>query len=397
VFPIIEEAWMNNKIKAFIKQRFPRLVKILIKFKQIVISARRPRSLPPFQNVSSGVAVCYLTNTFPQRPPNRKGYVSGGNVKLAYLAEVFPHHFPFANILYTVSSVGHMQTPEIVASAKQKRIKIIVNQNGVAYPAWHGSGWEAANHWHNELLEQADYIVYQSHFCRVSAEHFLTPPNVPSEVIYNPVDIRLFKPISFSMKPRNLTLLLGGNQNERYRLELALQTFRIVLRENPDARLVVTGHLWKPEAEAISWTRSFLQKQNLVDKVTFTGAYSQKQAPALFNQAHVLLHTQYNDASPTLVLEAMASGLPVAYVESGGVPELVAEAGVGVPVEQSWETINLPAPEEMGKAVLEIMSRYQDFSAAARSRAVSQFSLETFIVKHRRIFEKMLEGRSQLI
>lgn len=382
---------MNSKVKAFIKKSFPGLSRIIINIKQLVGKVIAVQSFPKFRRASSGISVFYLTDNYPQRPPTRKEYAHGGKVKMVYLAEVFPHSFPSANILYAVSSVGHPLSAQIVAMAKQKKLKIIVNQNGVAYPAWHGSGWENTNQLLRATIEQADHIVYQSRFCQVSAERFLSPPNVPSEVIYNPVDTRLFRPIAFSMKPRNLTLLLGGNQNERYRLALALQTLKVILQNNPDAKLIVTGHLWNPEAEAISWTRSFLQEHDLVDKVTFTGAYSQKQAPMLFNQAHILLHTQYNDASPTLVLEAMASGLPVVYLGSGGTPELVDKAGIGVFVEPSWEQINLPDSDEMGKAVLQIMSSYEEFSANARERAINQFSLETFIEKHRRIFEKVLE------
>jgi glycosyltransferase involved in cell wall biosynthesis len=157
--------------------------------------------------------------------------------------------------------------------------------------------------------------------------------------------------------------------------------------------LIVTGTLWQPEGGATNWTRNILQELNLTEKVTFTGQYSQEQAPALYGRAHILLHTQYNDASPTVVLEAMASGLPVAYIDSGGVPELelVADAGIGVPVEQSWEQINLPDPETMGEAIVEIMEQYEYFSVNARQRATGLFSLEAFISKHRRIFRKVLE------
>ncbi len=383
---------MRSKLKAFIKQRFPVLPGIILRIRQLSGKIANSRPVPQFRKASAGIAVFYLTEKYPRRPPTRKEYAYGGRVKMVYLAEVFPHSFPSANILYAVSSVGHPLRAQIVAKAKQEKLKIIVNQNGVAYPAWHGSGWENTNQVLRATIEQADYIVYQSRFCQVSAERYLSPPNVPSEVIYNPVNTRLFRPIAFSLRPRNLTLLLGGNQNERYRLALALQTLKVILQDNPDTKLIVTGHLWNPEAEAISWTRSFLQEHDLVDKVTFTGAYSQKQAPMLFNQAHILLHTQYNDASPTLVLEAMASGLPVVYLGSGGTPELVDKAGIGVFVEPSWEQINLPDSDEMGKAVLQIMSHYEDFSANARERAINQFSLEMFLEKHLRIFEKVLES-----
>jgi glycosyltransferase involved in cell wall biosynthesis len=392
VFPKIEVPLLKSKIKAIVKERYPRLSKLMLKFKHILEKITTARPISRFRKVASGISVCYLTNNFPQRPPARGEYASGGGVKMLYLAEAFPHSFPSANILYTVSSVGHPETVQIVARAKQKHLKIIVNQNGVAYPAWHGPGWENTNHRLSATLEQADYIVYQSRFCQVGAERFLFPPNVPREILYNPVDVKLFAPIAYSLKPKNLTLLLGGNQNERYRLELAIRTLKVVTRANPDARLVVTGHLWKPEEDAINWTRNLLKEMDLLEKVTFTGNYTQEQAPPIFSQAQILLHTQYNDASPTLVLEAMASGLPVVYIDSGGVPELVAEAGIGVPVEHSWDQVNLPEPDVMGNAVVRIMSGYRDFSNLARARAVNLFSLEVFLEKHRQIFEKVLSS-----
>ena len=72
--------------------------------------------------------------------------------------------------------------------------------------------------------------------------------------------------------------------------------------------------------------------------------------------ADLLLHTQYNDACPGLVLEAMACGLPVVYSASGGTPELVGpEAGLGVAAEQSWEKTYPPDPNKMAGAVLTVL------------------------------------------
>lgn len=380
------------KFKSFLKQKFPILVRILNRFNQIIYPftfAMRLRA--PRRNMSRDMAIFYLTNIHPKPPPTRREYANGGQVKMVYLAEAFPHSFPSANILYTVSSVGHPLAEQVILKAKERKIKVVVNQNGVAYPAWHGAGWEKTNQDLNRILEQADYIVYQSQFCQSSARRFLSPPDVPCEVIYNPVDTKLFSPMPGSIRPADLTLLLGGNQFHRYRVELAMRTLKAISRENPSARLIVTGNLWKPEDDATNWTRNILRELNLTEKVTFTGRYSQEQAPSIYGQAHILLHTQYNDASPTLVLEAMASGLPVAYIDSGGVPELVADAGIGVLVEHNWERINLPRPEEMSNAVFQIMSNYREYSDNARERVMRLFSLEIFIANHSRIFEKVLD------
>lgn len=343
--------------------------------------------LLPFNGRSRKTPVVfYLTENYPFGPVRRSGFAIGGAVKMLYLAEKFPHSIR-SNILYTVSSVGYARKPEIITNAKKKGIKIVVNQNGVAYPAWHGLGWEDTNLGLSSVLSQADYIVYQSQFCQLGAQEFLSPPSVPSEVIYNPVDTDFF--VGGKIKrPKKLTLILGGNQFQKYRVTLALQTLQYLRKYEADVNLVITGKLWGDGAVVDDQLRSL----GLRDHVKFVGEYTQEQAPYILGQAHILLHTQYGDASPTLVLEAMSLGLPVVYLNNGGTPELVADAGLGVNVQHSWNTINLPDPSEMGLAVLSVFSNYNRFSEIARDRAVSQFSLVKFVEKHSLLFQNILES-----
>ena len=317
-------------------------------------------------------------------------FAHGGSVKLTYLSESFPHHFPKANLLYAVSSVGHSLQMEILKLAKHKGLKIIVNQNGVAFPAWNGTDYKDTNRLLKKIISFADFIIYQSQFCKDSAERYIFPPDVPNEIIYNPVDTRLFTPDASLVKPETLTLLLGGNQYEKYRLELALQTLKALHRDVPNAKLIVTGNLWLPRDEAETWTKKVLKEMNLFDHVAFTGTYTQTDAPAIYSQAHILLHTKYADPSPGLVLEAMAMGIPVVYLNNGGTPELVGDSGIGVQVEHSWEKINLPTPQAMADAVIQVYNQKERFSEIARQRAVDLFSLEKFIAKHKEIFEKIM-------
>ena len=53
-----------------------------------------------------------------------------------------------------------------------------------------------------------------------------------------------------------------------------------------------------------------IRRLGLEDAVELLGPYTQAEAPALMRRADLLLHTKYNDPCPTVVLEAMASGLP---------------------------------------------------------------------------------------
>jgi glycosyltransferase involved in cell wall biosynthesis len=383
---------MLRNLLDFFKRSNPTFFRVMFALRDWAKSLPTRAKISALINDNTGQKVTYLSPNFPKPPAVRSQFAHGGSVKLTYLAENFPHHFPSANLLYAVSSVAHPMQMEILQTAKRKELRIIVNQNGVAFPAWDGENYEASNRSLRQLISFADFIIYQSQFCKDSAERYIFPPDVPNEILYNPVDTCLFSPDACPAKPEILTLLLGGNQYEKYRLELALQTLKALHREVPNAKLIVTGNLWLPRDEAEAWTKQALQDMNLIEHVTFTGTYAQTDAPTLYSRAHLLLHTKYADPSPSLVLEAIALGMPVVHLNNGGVPELVGDSGMGVEVKHDWNQINLPEPQAMADAVMQVYARREEFSQKARQRAVDLFSLEKFVAKHKEIFDKVLNS-----
>ena len=189
-------------------------------------------------------------------------------------------------------------------------------------------------------------------------------PPASWEVLYNAVDVEHFTP---GAPPQdNPVLLLGGDQTQAYRVEVALRT----LAQLPEAQLIVTGRL-------VSDPRPLVRELGLDGRVELAGRYSQSGAPALFRRAHLLLHTKVQDPCPTTVIEAMACGLPVVYAASGGTVELVGdEAGVGVPHPDRWDRDEPPEPEALADAVRLVLAGRERYAAAARERAVSRFALE---------------------
>ena len=179
-------------------------------------------------------------------------------------------------------------------------------------------------------------------------------------------------------------LLLGGNQVQPDRLATVLRLLAFVAEEHSGARLVVTGIVRYPEDDLMA-------ELGIEDRVEFTGTYPLNLAPEIYRRAHILVHTRVNDPCPNTVLEAMASGLPVVHAMSGGTPELVGgEAGIGVPVEVSWERDIPPDPAAMARAVLEIATNLVDWSAAARRRARERFGEERWFDRHRAVIEGLV-------
>jgi glycosyltransferase involved in cell wall biosynthesis len=262
----------------------------------------------------------------------------------------------------------------------------VLNQNGVGYPAWAGEKADEFNKPLRRALAAADHVLYQSEFCKRSADLFLGEPRGPWEILPNAVDVDGFFPAP-PQPERWPVLLLAGDQTQGdYRVDLALRTFRLVRLEYPDARLVVTG-------EIPVFPSEFVHQPEIREAVDFAGRYAQADAPALYRSAHVLLHTQMNDSCPSVVLEAMASGVPVVHPASGGTVELVGgEGGIGVPHDGDWDRLDPPSPEAMAAAVQHVLADLPAYSAAARRRAVERFSLARWLDRHQELFAS-LTGR----
>ena len=337
---------------------------------------------------ADGVAVFYGVD----RMPAAGEVVFGGAVKFHTLHRRLPNAPRDFNVLYLGSTSMPIDAPALVRLARLRGAAFVWNQNGVAYRSWYGDGWELENEPRARLLHEADHVVYQSRFCRLGADRFYGARSGPAEVIHNPVDTALFTPGPGARRGRPLTLLLGGNQYQRYRLETALEALAAVRRHRPDARLLVTGALtFAPDGE--TQARALAGRLGLEGAVEWAGPYSREQAPALMRQADILLHPKYNDPCPTVVLEAMASGLPVVYSASGGTPELVGEdAGIGVPAPLDWERDHPPAPDELAAALLSVAERLDDYAGSARARAVERFDAERWAARHRVLFEELLRS-----
>ena len=341
------------------------------------IAATAPRA--------DGPAVSYGVEAMP----GPDDIVFGGAVKFSLLHERLPNAPRDFNVLYLGSTSIPLEARILVRLARRRGAPFVWNQDGVAYPGWYGDGWRLANQPSAKLLRSADAVFYQSSFCKLSADRFYGEPTGRWEILPNPVDTRRF---TDSPRPdRPLTLLLGGNQYQRYRLETALETLALVRREVPDARLLVAGVLsFAADGERIA--RDLVRRLRLGGAVDLVGAYTQREAPSLMHRADILLHTKYNDPCPTIVLEAMACGLPVVYSASGGVPELVGdEAGVGVPAPLDWERDHPPSPKELARAVLTAAERRDELASAARRRAVERFDAERWVARHLQVFRELLD------
>jgi glycosyltransferase involved in cell wall biosynthesis len=300
-------------------------------------------------------------------------------VKFQRLQEAFPHRPRDFNVLYLGSSSLPSDEDLLIRLVRRRGLPLLLNQNGVAYPGWAGERTAALNERLRNVLMAASYVIYQSDFCKEAADRFLGPAPGPWEILYNAVDTRLFTP-AVSAPTGDPVLLLGGDQTQLYRLRTGLETLALL----PEARMLVTGSV---VADAAALGREL----EVFDRVELLDRYAQRDAPALYRRAHVLLHTKVMDPCPNVVLEALACGVPVVHSASGGTPELVGEAGVGVSSETTWERDVPPAPRELATAVRTVLARLDTYRERARARAVERFDLAPWVERHRVLFDALVK------
>jgi len=325
-------------------------------------------------------------------PREAGAVVHGGRVKLLHLAQRFPEQDERFNLLYMVSSAMPYYAADLAAAARAGGAKFIWNQNGVAYPAWAGRAAERINKPLRECYQSADHVVFQSDFCRRSAERWLGPCRTTWQIVHNCVDTTAFSPPPSSISGP-CRLLLAGTHQMPYRVLSALECLAALRRSGFEARLTVAGRLDWPGADGE--VERAVASLGIAEACVFSPSFRQEDAPALYQGHHILLHTQYNDSCPTVPIEAMACGLPVVGSASGGMPELVGEdGGILLPAPEDWERVHPLDPRGMAEAVRTLWTDLPARSAAARQRAVARFDVRGWVAEHERLFGRILAGEA---
>ena len=261
-------------------------------------------------------------------------------------------------------------------------IPVVVNQDGVGYPGWAGDETEAVNRPLRRALQAADHVLYQSDFSKQSADLFLGEPRGSWEVLRNAVDVNHFTPAAHA-PAAGPVLLLGGDQTQAYRLELALRTLAALRAAHPDARLLVTGRLVSPVEPLIeSW--------GYASASSWSGVRTARRSCCLPPGAPAPAHEGAWIPARRSCWRRWPPGFPSSIPASGGTVELVGdEGGIGVPHPDGWERDEPPAPEALADAVERVLADRARYAAAARARVVERFSLEPWLDRHSALFSEL--------
>ena len=172
-----------------------------------------------------------------------KGDIGGPLVKIKKLNKFFPEHQWKFNIVYLLSNSINLNASSINL-IKKKKLPIILNQNGVFYPEWFKGNWKKENNKMSLIYHSADYVIWQSNFCKKAAEKFLGKRVGRGEILYNAVDTSFFTPRNNSTNPKFKFLITGNiRKNNNYRISSIINAIKEIINEDKNIQLMIAGFI----------------------------------------------------------------------------------------------------------------------------------------------------------
>ena len=186
---------------------------------------------------------------------------------------------------------------------------------------------------------------------------------------------------AFEISPDDKIILHASNFRPVKRVVELIETMRIVVDANPNARLVIAG-----DGPTRIEVERKIEELKLCNNIHLLGIKSNMQE--IMCSADVFVLNSTLEGMPLVLLEAMSCKLPVLTTPAGGIPELVRPGTDGV-VTKGYEKEEYA--EEMLK-LLENESLRKKFGQAGLDRVEDKFTAEKIVSKYEKVFEEAIEN-----
>lgn len=149
---------------------------------------------------------------------------------------------------------------------------------------------------------------------------------VPIRAISNGVDLSEFSPGEPSDEtyerfeiPRDKEIVgVVGRVDREKSLHVLIKAFARMAPNRLSAHLVIVG-----DGKDYDRLAGLVEKLKIQDRVTFTGAIARKDLPDVYRTFDVFATTSATETQGIVLMEAMASGVPVVAVRAGAVGDIV--------------------------------------------------------------------------
>ena len=172
-------------------------------------------------------------------------------------------------------------------------------------------------------------------------------------------------------------LVFAGQLIPFKRCDLAIGA---IARLNLDVELTLAYQNPALEAEL----RSLAASLGIADRIKFAGKHNPAQLADLYQRSDLLVLPSENEALPSVITEAMLTGLPFVTTTVGGIPEQ--SGGFG-------SLLTRPTVEMLADNIAHVLTNYATYSASSQKMsdyARRTFSIPAMISDHLRLYETLV-------
>jgi glycosyltransferase involved in cell wall biosynthesis len=205
--------------------------------------------------------------------------------------------------------------------------------------------------------------------------------------VYNGIDVERFRLSDVSARPP--VLISVGRLIEKKGFADLIEAGRLLHQRGIGFRVEIIGE--GPQEPTL---RAQIGKAGLGDLVQLTGALAQDEVRARLGRSTIFVLPCVTekeggmDNLPTVIMEAMAAGLPVVSTAIAGVPEMVQNRVTGILLSEH-------DPKQLAETLAALLAdetHLRSLGRAGRERAAELFAIEKNVDRLRELFSKLVES-----
>jgi len=302
------------------------------------------------------------------------GIIQEDNIALvhAFVYMVFKYACPAA-LLAGVPIVGSMHDALIPERVPRLKRWIVVS---------------LINHFLNLLLCVSDAIS------AITVAQGADPSKV--RTLYNGVDYNEIEAQANTDYPSDVRSELGfvhgafligsvGRLTKWKGFQYMVEAMEEVRRYIPQARYVIVGDAFVDDDEWAEQLKNLPGELGLSKEIAFAGW--RQDVPRIMKELDCfVLPSALPDPFPTVILEAMALGLPIVATSLGGVPEMLADGECGILVEPQ-------SSHSLAQAIIDLYNdsqRAENMTKNAQRRLREKFALEKHVENMTKVYKELI-------
>jgi glycosyltransferase involved in cell wall biosynthesis len=198
-------------------------------------------------------------------------------------------------------------------------------------------------------------------------------PEARIEVIPNGIDLSAFPVRHHRARPRIITMV--ACLREEKRIDVLIAAAPRILARHPEVEFRIVGD--GPCREELV---RLAAANGVQSQLRFLG--HRDDVPTILADSDVFVLPSESEASPNVIFEAMAAGLPVVASRVGGIPELVADGVTG-------HLVGAGDPDALGRALVDLLDhpdRATAFGDAGRTRIEKDYSFDRMVTQFEALY-----------